>query len=163
MSVDNSTVAPMCSICLDRPGIVMSAGQPTCLDCASLLGGGIIENPEKPGTGAVLETISRGSPCLCGPGFCARSKGLGYFGYCDGSRVKAASDCPECGAPHQSTAGCWCCKGTSSPSVPAFTLRCLTEGVEGHEVFDAQNAAWARGESCDLDRALDIVLAARTS
>ena len=63
--------------------------------------------------------ISPGAPCKCGPGFCASRPGVGFYGYCAGSaRRESAPDCPLCGAPAQSTLGCWCCsvRGGNDPS-----------------------------------------------
>lgn len=115
--------------------------------------------------------------CSCGPGFCADAKGIGYIGSCsagDGERV-AAPDCTRCGAPHQSTRGCWLCQSRSAdmskPQDPEdragtdFWLRCLREGIRGGEVFAMQDAIFAaRGASATYptpDEALDAVLAQR--
>lgn len=113
--------------------------------------------------------------CACGPGFCAADHGLGYIGSCskgDEPPREAAPDCTRCGAPHQSTRGCWLCQSRSAdmtqPQTAAdraetdFWLRCLREGVSGSDVFDGQDREYREtGTLLDLDEVLDRVLAAR--
>lgn len=106
-----------------------------CLACAATIGGSA--------EGVTFVPISGGAPCRCGPGFCANSHGVGFFGYCAGSRQTSAPDCTNCGAGRQSDAGCWLCRGSSDTweaENEATWLRMLAAGVTGHEVFDHQEA-----------------------
>lgn len=64
-------------------------------------------NGENDSTKLEVEVLFEGGPCRCGPGFCASQKGVGFIGHCSGSRQESGPDCPICGAPHQSTDGCW--------------------------------------------------------
>ena len=90
--------------------------------------------------------VVAGTACNCGPGFCADAKGIGYIGSCsegDGERI-AAPDCTRCGAPHQSTRGCWLCQTRSADMTKPqdsedrvntdFWLRCLVITPDGQEI-----------------------------
>lgn len=130
----------------------------------------------RPASAREPQVFVRAPGCRCGPGFCADSKGIGYMGSCsegDGERT-AAPDCTRCGAPHQSTLGCWCCQtrgaDMTQPQDPEdragteFWLRCLREGVRYEEVVDVQDAAMRAGGVAALptaDEALETVLARR--
>ncbi len=114
------------------------------------------------GKGGFIAVISNGSPCRCGPGFCASEQGLGYFGYCGGSRAAAAPDCSLCGAPHQSDAGCWNCsvKGGNEPENARVWVRMLRLGLRYEALAGMQQstAGWR-----SLDEVMDDVEAARAS
>ena len=102
--------------------------------------------------------VSNGAPCKCGPGFCASEVGVGYYGYCGGSGTEAAPDCPICGAPHQSPAGCWLCstRGGNNPENANLWLRALRLGVDGNALFRWQDEARRRtGKWVSLDEILD--------
>lgn len=97
-----------CTIHPDRPA-VEGTDPLVCLAC--MLGAGPVDAPSGPDPfqGFVGLLMSSGAPCKCGPGFCASSADLGYYGFCNGSRKVGAPDCPICCAQHQSDAGCWNC------------------------------------------------------
>jgi len=106
--------------------------------------------------------VSNGAPCRCGPGFCASASGVGYIGTCGGSRAMSAPDCPRCGAPHQSDAGCWLCdkKGNyteSDAAGSAIWLRALRLGVRGEDLFRRQDVHHADGRWVTLDDVLDEI------
>lgn len=106
--------------------------------------------------------LSNGAPCRCGPGFCASVAGYGFVGCCAGSRQDAAPDCTRCGAPHQSTAGCWNCDirgkhGEDSLAVCKSTVRAMKLGVTMREMLERQDARWAQGDFVDMDKLLDEV------
>lgn len=123
-----------------------------CLACAATIGGSA--------DGVAFVPISDGAPCRCGPGFCANSHGVGFFGYCAGSRSTSGPDCVHCGAGHQSDAGCWLCRGPSSEPWEVENskawLRMLSAGVTGHEVFDEQER---NGNMQTFEEAADAVIA----
>lgn len=134
----------------------------------------VIRTSTSPKPSGTVRVFSEGTACRCGPGFCADAQGLGYIGSCsagDGERV-AAPDCTRCGAPHQSTRGCWLCQTRSTdmtkPQDPEeragtdFWLRCLREGVRGEEVFAIQDVALARGVLPRPEEILEFVLAQRS-
>ena len=99
--------------------------------------------------------ISKGAPCRCGPGFCATERGLGFIGYCGGSRAVAAPDCRFCGAPHQSDAGCWLCLEREGPNEGSkMWLRCLRLNVDGGALLDEQER---RGLRVTCDQILDEI------
>ncbi len=137
--------------------------------------GDLMLNDDGTPTGLQVTVISNGAPCKCGPGFCAANRGLGYYGYCRGPAapkdVEAGAEagaelppCPHCSAPHQGPNGCWFCsvRGGNNTDHAEFWLRCLSEGVAGHEVFDMQRDLWqTTGEFSSLDEVLDRVLAAQ--
>ena len=118
---------------------------------------------DEPGSSAVI--ISRGRPCKCGPGFCANDRGVGYYGFCAGSRATGAPDCPLCSAPHQSSDGCWLCstKGGNNPEGAAEWLRCLRHDLPAPEVFGAQDAAMADGGFLTFGEAVDVALEQRAA
>lgn len=94
--------------------------------------------------------LSRGEPCRCGPGFCASDRGVGYVGYCAGSRPNAAPDCPVCGAPHQSDAGCWLHKPSGDRDeleikADEATLKCLQAGISTRLVLDLWETRYRDG------------------
>lgn len=127
-----------------------------CLECTIDMGG-------TNGAGGPC-LISSGAPCRCGPGFCAAERGLGYIGFCGGSRTTMAPDCPRCGAPHQSGAECWLCRPDAEPwqkENTAAYVRMLHAGVHGHEVLDYQEAARHREEWPSFAASADAVIAAK--
>lgn len=82
--------------------------------------------------------ISRGRPCTCGPGFCASEAGVGFYGFCGGSRKEAAPDCLKCGAPHQAPEGCWACDGKDNDKTARLAVRALRLGVSWDTLFERQ-------------------------
>lgn len=104
-------------------------------------------------------TLSPGKPCLCGPGFCAYSKGIGCSGFCAGSRPEPAPDCTNCGAPHQSAAGCWLCGGRAREEWERENdeawLLALQLGVDGLDAFRLQDEALKRGEAITFREAVE--------
>lgn len=125
-----------------------------CLECAIDMGG-------TDGKGGSC-LIAPGAPCRCGPGFCAAERGLGYIGFCGGSRATSAPDCPRCGAPHQSDAGCWLCLPNAEPwqrENSAAYVRMLAAGVHGRDVLDYQEAANRRGEWPSFAECADALIA----
>lgn len=126
-----------------------------CLECTIEMGG-------TDGRGGAC-LISSGAPCRCGPGFCAASRGLGYIGFCAGSRTDRAPDCPRCGAPHQAPGGCWLCLENAEPwqrENDQACIRLLRAGVAGSTALDQQEAAHAAGRSLTFSEAVDEVIAA---
>ncbi len=59
-------------------------------------------------------------------------------------RTWEAPDCPRCGAPHQSTAGCWLCLPDEhypgQRGADRAWVRLLRAGIRGEIVFDLQDA-----------------------
>jgi hypothetical protein len=113
-----------------------------CVECAVTCGH--VDGPVP----MAFEVISNGKPCHCGPGFCAGAAGVGYYGFCDGSKSVSAPDCLACGAPHQSTTGCWAC-GTRSgePNLEGArdSIYALERGVRFDEVFELQEELSRKG------------------
>lgn len=111
-------------------GSVSTVG--VCMECAATIGGETV--------GAQLVPISAGSPCRCGPGFCASKRGLGFFGFCGGSRTTTAPPCPRCGAGDQSGDGCWLCRETEvyegARDNDKAWARLWAAGVSGDEAFN---------------------------
>lgn len=107
--------------------------------------------------GGVAHVISSGKPCRCGPGFCASDAGVGFYGFCSGSRETSAPDCADCGALHQSNAGCWLCSGKPNGN-EAMWLQALREGVTAPELFELQERLLAKGEALGLDEVLSRLL-----
>lgn len=95
---------------------------------------------EEYGTAVVLR---EGGSCLCGPGFCAVDAGMAFYGACAGSRQTGGPErCDNCGAPHQSDAGCWLCTRNGVPPDSreqcAPWLELLEAGLTGSQAFDRQ-------------------------
>jgi hypothetical protein len=142
----------------DESGAVVSSAG-ACVECAVDLGA--IDGPFP----AAVARISNGAPCRCGPGFCANAEGLGFYGFCAGSRTTAGPDaCGRCGAPHQSDGGCWLCSRKSG-SLEAWEIeeckawvRAFHAGVTGREIFARQNAAIARGEFPTFPEVVDQII-----
>jgi len=120
------------------------AKQHLCTECmsdspveAGLLGGDEI---------GTITVISRGAPCKCGPGFCATSRGLAFYGFCKGASDDIAAgteECPYCEAPHQGTEGCWLCStkdGAPSDGNGPW-LRLLEAGIEAGAAFAIQRTS----------------------
>lgn len=103
--------------------------------------------------------ISAGAPCRCGPGFCALQRGLGFIGFCAGSRAESAPDCGVCGAPHQSPAGCWLHVGAGDEEADSAWLRLLRAGLPGSVVFDWQDRQNAEGRWPSFAESVDAVIA----
>ena len=119
--------------------VVGEDGQTTrvgvCLPCTTIVGGQAEE-------GAFIP-ISAGEPCRCGPGFCATERGLGFFGFCAGSRATSAPPCPRCGAGDQSDVGCWLCSRRSSRT--SVWTRELDRRRSRPTPWEEENdAAWVR-------------------
>lgn len=107
-----------------------------------------------------MKLVAYGKPCLCGPGFCAMQKSVGFYGTCTGSRAQAAPDCDRCGAPHQSADGCWACTGVEPDEAQPWLLA-LELGVRGPEAFDQQDQARARGERLSFPDAVRLAAEAK--
>lgn len=125
---------------------------PVCLAC--FLGAGTSDSvtDTDPFEGWEVVAFSAGAPCRCGPGFCASQEGLGYYGYCNGSReaVAVAEPCPVCLARNQSTAGCWNCSRCGADDVvrpSEYGLRHTYHRESGTEFDGRPNGPWIQIES----------------
>lgn len=125
-----------------------------CMECTIAMGG-------TDGNGGAC-LLSPGVACRCGAGFCAAEAGVGYIGFCGGSRPTTAPDCSRCGAPHQSGAECWLCLPNAEPwqrENTAEYVRMVRAGVHGNAVLDYQDAAHRRGEWPTFAECVDAVIA----
>lgn len=105
-----------------------------CFECAGLCGA-------KTEVGELV-TLSVGGECLCGPGFCANDRGVGFYGgRCNTQDREPAPDCARCGAGHQSTRGCWACHSLTDDDfyLAKASVYAVEHSVAWIDVFDFQD------------------------